>query len=95
MTKVVNCLPRNNAAYCPITNDSEVNRLEKGSLSAHDKEIYEEGANYLISEQPIGCKIIALRLHHLEQGQKKILRSIASLNPIAQTERMAHNRKGK
>ena len=95
MSKEVNCLPSNNTAYCPLSNDSEVKRLQKESLSVHDKEISEERAKYLISEQPIGCKIIALRLHHLEQGQKKILRTIAGLNPIVQTDKMAQNRKGK
>ena len=95
MSKEVNSLPSNNTEYCPLSNGSEVNPIEKRSLSGHDKEISEEGAKYLISDQPIGCKIIALRLHHLEQGQKKILRTIAGINPIVQTERMANNRKGK
>ena len=94
MNKEVNNRPNDNIAYCPLSNDSEVKRLENGSLSIHDKEISEEATKYLISEQPIGCKIIALRLHHLEQGQKKILRTIAGLHPIVHSERMAHNRKG-
>ena len=48
MSKEVNNLPCNNTEYCPLSNGSEVNPIEKRSLSGHDKEISEEGAKYLI-----------------------------------------------
>ena len=92
---VVNVDRDNNAAYCKLSNASEVKAIKGTSLCLQDKGIYEDGAQYPITETPIGCKVIALRLHHLEQGQKKIIRTIAGLNPIVQIERMAHNRRGK
>ena len=72
----------NSTTHCPLSNNSEVKAIEEASLVVQDKEILEEGTQYSIAEQPVGCKIIALRLHHLELGQKKILRSIAGLHPI-------------
>ena len=78
-----------------LTNGREVKQLNFGDHTTLEKGVPEEGsATRSITEQAIGCKIIASRLHHLEQGQKKILRTIVSLQPIVQTERMPHNKKG-
>ena len=95
MSKEVTYLHNNhNIPDCPLSNDREVKSFEIAGLSTHEKGISDEGFTQSNIEQPIGCKIIASRLHHLEQGQKRILRTIASLQPIVQTERMAHSKKG-
>lgn len=73
---------------------SEVKPSKKKNLSTQDKGVTEEISQYTVEETAIGCKVIALRLHHLELGQKKILRTIADLHPIVLDERMtAHNQK--
>ena len=92
---VVNVYGNNDTASCPLSNGLEVNQVAETSLCLQDKELCEEGAQYSIAETSIGCRVIALRLQHLEQGQKKILRTIAGLNTIVQIEKMAQNRRGK
>ena len=78
-----------------LTNGREVKQLEFVDHTTLERGAPEEASTTRsITEQAIGCKIIASRLHHLEQGQKKILRTIVSLQPIVQTERMPHNKKG-
>ena len=96
MSKEVPYLHNNhNIADCPLPNNRELKPFKIEGLSIQEKGISEESSTQSIIEQPIGCKIIASRLHHLEQGQKRILRTIASLQPIVQSERMAHSKKGK
>ena len=74
---------------------SEVKPSKKKNLSTQDKGVTEEISQHTFEETAIGCKVIALRLHHLELGQKKILRTIADLHPIVLDERMAtSNQKG-
>ena len=79
-----------------LSNGREVKQFDFVDYTAHEKGVSEESSTTRsITEQAIGCKIIASRLHHLEQGQKKILRTIVSLQPIVQTDRMPHNKKGR
>ena len=40
-------------------------------------------------------KLIALRLHQLELGQKKILRALSNISPSVKNDRMDYSRKGK
>ena len=78
-----------------LTNGREVKQFEFVDHTTLERGAPEEASTTRsITEQAIGCKIIASRLHHLEQGQKKILRTIVNLQPAVQADRMSHNKKG-
>lgn len=78
----------------PLSNGREVKEIDTTGLTTHEKRVPEDASTRSIIEQTIGCKVIASRLHHLEQGQKKILRTIVNLQPAVQADRMSHNKKG-
>ena len=83
-----------NTANCHLSNTSEDEPSEGTSLYLQDKELSEEESYYPISETS-AAKIIALRLHHLELGQKKILHTLSGIHSVVKKERMEHKKKGR
>ena len=93
MSKELRNLP-NTTTYCRLSNASVDKPSEGTSLYVQDKELSEEESYYPIAETSTG-KIIALRLYHLELGQKKILHTLSGIQPFVNNKKMGHNGKGK
>ena len=77
-----------------LSNNSEDAPREGTSLYLEDKKLWDEEKYYPIAETS-AANVIALRLHHLELGQKKILHTLLDIHPFVKKERMGHNKKGK
>ena len=95
MSKVENNLnSTKNSNPVRLSNAPENRPIKDSSLLLQDKE-YADGEYSDNDAEKSATKIIAVRLHQLELGQKKILHALSSIYPHVKNERIGLSRQGK